>query len=106
YLKQSIIVSFVDHYVLTTTVAGVNDYDREIALLKISQSGNIVWARKYTGAGNDLPYSIIELPDSGFIIVGSTTSFGAQSEDIIVIRTNNFGIPLWTKTIGEQSSDQ
>ena len=106
YMTQSIIVSSDDHYLLTTTVAGVNDYDRDIALLKISQSGNLVWARKYAGAGNDLPHSIIELPDAGFIIVGFTTSFGAQSEDIIVIRTNNFGIPIWTKTIGKQSSDQ
>ncbi len=106
YMTQSIIKSSDNNYILATTVGGISDYDRDIALIKISQSGTLVWTRKYPGLGDDYPQSVVELPDSGFVVVGFTTSFGAQSQDMLVTRINKSGIPLWTKIIGKQASEQ
>ncbi|MGB9561989.1 MAG: hypothetical protein ACPL6C_04160, partial [bacterium] len=48
---------------------------------------------------------IVETPDEGFIIVGTTRSFGAGGSDMYIIRTNSSGDTLWTKTIGGRNDE-
>src|ERR1019366_6075311 len=42
---------------------------------------------------------------SGFIVCGTTQSFGAGGCNVYVIRTNAEGDTLWTKTYGGSSTD-
>jgi hypothetical protein len=43
--------------------------------------------------------------DSGYVIAGCTNSFGSGNDDVWIIKTNNKGDTLWTKTIDGESSD-
>ena len=42
---------------------------------------------------------------SGYIICGFTDYYGAGSDDVYLIKTNNFGDTIWTKTYGGTASD-
>jgi uncharacterized delta-60 repeat protein len=67
------------------------------------------WAKSYGGADNDLAQSIQQTSDGGYIIAGSTVSFGAGSADFWVLKLNsdgNIGTPgTWEKRYGGADSD-
>lgn len=50
-------------------------------------------------------YSVAEVPGNGYVMTGSTYSFGAGSEDIFLTRTDATGNILWTKTYGGADVD-
>ncbi|MFI5205754.1 MAG: hypothetical protein ACHQVK_02335, partial [Candidatus Paceibacterales bacterium] len=59
-----------------------------------------------TSAASDAKgFSVQQTPDSGYVIVGYTNSFGAGKEDVYLIKTNMNGDTLWTKTYGGPDSD-
>ncbi len=59
-----------------------------------------LWTKTYGGIYNEVGRSIVEVSTGGFLIAGNTQSFGAGGEDIYLIRTNEIGDTLWTKTYG------
>jgi hypothetical protein len=70
----------------------------ELYLIKTNKNGDIIWTKSY---GDPNIYnegsSISQTQDGGFIIVGMT---GANiSKDVWIIKTDEFGDILWTKTI-------
>ena len=68
--------------------------------------GDTLWTKTYGGAEEDLGRSVQQTTDGGFIIAGSTNSFGAGDEDLWVIKTDVNGDTLWTKTYGGIEEDQ
>jgi hypothetical protein len=75
-------------------------------LIKTDSEGNELWSKTYGGTGSDYGYSICKASsDNGFIITGYTTSYGAGSKDVYLIRTNSNGDTLWTKTFGGSGLD-
>jgi hypothetical protein len=63
------------------------------------------WDKTFGGAGDDSSYSIIQASDGGFVIAGSTTSYGAGGTDAWLIKTDSNGIKLWDKTFGGAGTD-
>jgi predicted secreted protein len=78
-------------------------------LYKTDNLGNIVWKQKYEGGKigiyQDVANSFQQTTDGGYIIAGSTNSFGAGEHDVWLIKTDSFGDTLWTRTIGGIYSD-
>ncbi|MBI2966367.1 MAG: gliding motility-associated C-terminal domain-containing protein [Bacteroidetes bacterium] len=74
-------------------------------LLRIDNSGNLLWTRSLGGSGADLIYSIIQTPDYGFIAAGATGSFGAGSNDVYLAKFDTTGSLQWTKTIGGSAAE-
>ena len=58
------------------------------------------WARTYGGAIVDFVSSVQQTSEGGYIIAGTTNSFGAGDEDFYLIKTNAQGDTLWTRTYG------
>jgi len=85
-------------------LAGYSDNDRDniydCLLVKIDSEGDSLWSRTYRGAGNEACYSIIELSDGGYALAGYTGSYGAYGYDFWLIRTNDSGDSLWSRTFG------
>jgi len=61
---------------------------------------NAQWARTYGGSEDDYPRSILQTSDGGYIIFGSTESFGFSNgySDIWILKLNALGDIAWQKT--------
>ena len=77
----------------------------DILLLKIDKDGSPVWHKTYGGTGWDFGYAAKQTFDGGYIITGYTTSYGAGSKDLYLIKTDSDGDTIWTKTIGGEGVD-
>lgn len=77
----------------------------DVYLVKTDASGNVAWTKRFGGAGDDYGYSVRQTADGGYVIAGSTTSFGAGSDDVLLIKTNASGDNTWTRTFGGTGSD-
>ncbi len=78
----------------------------DLYLIKTDSDGNLVWSKSYGGdEGNETGNSVIQTEDEGFIVVGSTLSFGPGGGDVYLIKTNNEGDTMWSKTFGEEQND-
>lgn len=62
------------------------------------------WRRTYGGFGPDRAAAVRAVSDGGYIVVGSTGSFGT-SGDGYVIRLDEEGTPLWSRFLGTGSAD-
>lgn len=63
-------------------------------------SAQSTWRRTYGGFGIDEGHCVRQTADGGYILAGSTGSFGGGSGDIYVLRLDAFGEPLWSRTYG------
>jgi hypothetical protein len=64
----------------------------DLLLMRIDSSGDTVSSTLYGGSGADYANSIIVCNDSGYAIVGNTTSFSAINTDIYFIKTDKNGL--------------
>ncbi len=62
-----------------------------------------VWTKTFGGANDDFGVSVQQTSDGGFIIAGETRYGGTVRGDIWLIKTDEFGDMLWTKTYGGSS---
>jgi len=63
------------------------------------------WAKTYGGGGWDYAYSIQETSDGGYIMAGSTDSFGAGRDDFWVLKLDSAGNVAWQKAYGGADYD-
>lgn len=71
-----------------------------------AQPPDTLWTRVYGGSGNEGAIAAQQTADSGFIVLGTTTSFGAGLQDFYLIKTDRSGDSLWTHTYGTPAKDQ
>lgn len=70
------------------------------ALITMIGKPQITFQKKYGGTGGDTGWSAEQTSDSGYVITGSTNSYGAGMSDVYLIKTDINGDTLWTKTYG------
>jgi hypothetical protein len=81
--------------------------NNDISLIKTTLNGDTVWCKFYGAEGIDLAASVRETNDNGFVIVGSSNSFSANGDkDIYVIKTDQAGNTMWSRTYGGYDLDE
>jgi len=90
----------VTHY---TTDAGVNDFDMQ--LIKMDENGNVLWSQSYENRGMEHGHGVSQCSDGGYILTGLTSEYWGGESDIFIVKTDNMGNEMWSKTIGGEYHD-
>ena len=91
-----------DGYLIVGYTTSFGAGSKDVYLIKISLQGEVVWSRTYGGASWDTGNAVTKTADGGFVICGFTHSEGAGEEDVFVIKTDDQGNEIWSKTYGEE----
>jgi len=77
----------------------------DIYVVKIDSLGNLEWENTYGGPDEEDSYKILQLADSSYMISGITRSYGSGIRDIYLIKIDNTGNLIFSKTYGGNFSD-
>ncbi len=64
-----------------------------------------MWHRSYGGAGSDVGNSVLEVKDGGYVIAGTTSSYGAGRDDAWLVEADQNGNEKWNRTFGGSDDD-
>ena len=92
-------------YIICGITRSFGNGDLDVYLIKTDGNGNSIWAKTFGGSGNDEGFSVQQTTDGGYVIVGYTRNFGNGDEDVYLIKTDENGDSLWTKTFGDTGED-
>ncbi|MCC6372766.1 MAG: hypothetical protein IT236_17310 [Bacteroidia bacterium] len=87
-------------YIVAGSTSSFGGSSTDVYLVKVDSMGSVLWEKNYGGLGNEVGKAVIQLPDSGFVIAGFTSSYGAGGYDAIIIKTDKNGNLMWQKTFG------
>ncbi len=79
--------------------------DKDFWLIKTDSGGIEEWDKTIGGAGYDLAFSVQQTSDNGYVLTGVTSSYGAGSDDIWLVKTDSGGIEQWNRTFGGTGDD-
>ncbi|MBN2496814.1 MAG: hypothetical protein JXR96_19645 [Deltaproteobacteria bacterium] len=91
----------------TAYVQGGQYYD--FWVFELSAAGEVEWSKTFGGESNDEPAVIRQSSAGGYVVAGSTESFGLgvlNKADAWVIRLDEHGELIWQKAYGVEGRDQ
>ncbi len=72
----------------------------DVYLIKTDSFGDTLWTRSYGGTAMDIGWSVTVTSDTGYVVAGRTYSYGQGFVDAYLLKTDQYGDTLWTKTYG------
>ena len=103
--------AIVGHSFSSDTDVTANHGEADIWLIKIDDSGQLLWERNLGGSSFDAAQGIRESSDGGFIISGNSRSNDMDLEinggenDIWLLKTDSEGSLIWQQTFGGSGID-
>jgi hypothetical protein len=73
-------------YIIVGKTSSFGAGNDDLYLLKVDSSGNPLWTRAYGGTDDDFGYSVVVTLDTGYIVTGSTYSFGSACWDVWLLK--------------------
>lgn len=93
-------------YALAGVAASYSDYNYDFWLLRTDAGGNAEWNKTYGGANEERAYDLTQTVDGGYVMAGSTSSYGAGSSDAWLLKTDQFGNMVLNRTYGGTGVDE
>jgi hypothetical protein len=73
-------------YTIISSTASYGSGKRDMLLIKIDSIGNKLWDKTFGGSDDDTGASVQQTSDDGYILAGTTSSFGAEGRDAWLIK--------------------
>ena len=89
-----------DGYIIVGETQSFGLGNSDVWLIKTNLIGDTLWTRTYGGVDLDKGISIQQTYDDGYIITGTSESFGPGNPDLLLIKTDLVGETIWTSTYG------
>ncbi len=83
--------------------AGIN---KDLWLIKTNSTGDLEWNKTIGGGANDEGRCVVQANDGGYIIAGSTNSYGTDNQEVWLVKTDQNGNHLWNQTYGVSNWDE
>ncbi len=100
------VIETFDGFVFASETNTYGSGEWDIMLTKVDKKGELQWSQVYGGNKVEFGYDLIQTKDGGFVLVGSTYSFGVGGMDIYFLRTDKKGKLVVARTFGGGSNDQ
>jgi hypothetical protein len=71
-------------------------------IIKTDLVGNVVWSNIYTANRDCNANCIKATSDGGYIVTGSSVTFGSLNENIYLLKIDSAGNEIWSKSFGVQ----
>jgi hypothetical protein len=92
-------------YLIAGYTTNSTQYDCNVHILKTDASGNQVWIKNYGGNKPDFPYHMIPTADGNYFLIGYSQSYGGGDVDIYLLKVDQNGDMIWSKTYGGTGND-
>jgi len=92
-------------YILVGSTSSFQNYS-DTWLIKTDSQGNEEWNQVFIGSNSyNHPHSVQETSNGGYIIIGTTNSFGEGDYDVWLIKADSQGNEEWSQTFGGSEDD-
>jgi hypothetical protein len=92
-------------YVLAGYTESFGSGHSDFWLLKTDENGDSLWSQTYGGYSIDECRSAAETSDGGYILAGNSSSFSENPMDYWLVKTDENGDSLWSRTYGGSHDD-
>ena len=89
--------TFDGGYIVAGETQSFGHGEEDVWLIKTDAMGDTIWTKTFGRTLEDVGWSDLQTPDSGYVITGETES-NSTYIDVYLIKTNKYGDTLWTKT--------
>ncbi len=96
----SLIKSMNDGFTLCGYYIDSNSTDRNAALYKFDDDGNLEWMKVFGGVRDDYFSTCAQASNGDYVLIGYTASFGNAQGDYYLVKTDSLGNLKWQKTYG------
>jgi hypothetical protein len=87
-------------YIIAGDTASFGAGSFDFWVVKTDSYGTIQWNKTYGGTGFDVAYAVQQSKDGGYIVAGYTSSLGAGSFDVWLVKIDSSGNQQWADTYG------
>ena len=92
-------------FILTGRTKSYGKGNFDVWLIKADGNGSEIWNRTYGGPSDDYALGVIQATDNGYVIIGSTASYGNGNNDVWLIKVDPDGNEIWNRTYGGGDTD-
>lgn len=90
-------------YAIGGYVKSVGAGASDMFLCSMDDQGDTLWTRTYGFSSQDYAQNMIQTADKGFVLIGSTRDLNTSDDNIYLVKTDEEGNPLWSKSFGGAS---
>ncbi len=102
---QSVQQTYDNGYLLFGSTGQYASSEQDLYAVRIDSLADTIWTKTYGGISYELAHGCAVTNDSGFVLFGETNSYGVGGQDYYLIKINDTGDTVWTRTYGGTSDD-